>query len=167
MDREERLEKLLHRARKLAREYYELTGRPLGVTGEVGEYWAAKHLGVRLSAARMAGYDALDRSRRRVQIKARVIFTGNKKSQRIGRINLSHRFDAVILVLLNEAYEPLQMYRADRKAVEQALLAPGSTARNEKGALAVSKFKSIGKLIWTHQSSLRQTGNRTSHALRP
>jgi hypothetical protein len=32
---------LLHEVKSLAREYYELTGKPLGVTGEIAEYEAA------------------------------------------------------------------------------------------------------------------------------
>ena len=33
-----------------------------------------------------------------------------------------------------------------------ALTAPGSKARNERGALAVSKFKQIGRQIWPEQA---------------
>jgi hypothetical protein len=54
----------------------------------------------------------------------------------------------VLLVLLDETFEATAIYEADRPAVEAALLAPGSKARNERGALAVSKFKSIGRRIW-------------------
>jgi hypothetical protein len=32
--------------------------------------------------------------------------------------------------------------------IEKALLAPGSKARNERGALAVSKFKAVGHEVW-------------------
>jgi hypothetical protein len=40
------------------------------------------------------------------------------------------------------------IYEADRAAVLKALIEPGSIARNERCALAVSKFKSIGRLRW-------------------
>ena len=50
--------KLLKEAKELAREYYGLTGKPLGVTGEVAEYEAARLLGLELTPARQAGYDA-------------------------------------------------------------------------------------------------------------
>src|SRR5438874_1729828 len=36
---------LLQRAKLLAKEYYQLTGRPLGVTGEIAEYEAVRLLG--------------------------------------------------------------------------------------------------------------------------
>ena len=37
---------VLKEAEVLAREYYRLTGKPLGITGEVDEYEAARILGV-------------------------------------------------------------------------------------------------------------------------
>jgi hypothetical protein len=53
-----------------------------------------------------------------------------------------------LLVLLDEDFDATAIYEADRAAIEAALLEPGSKARNERGALAVSKFKSIGRKIW-------------------
>ena len=50
---------VLKEAEVLAREYYRLTGKPLGITGEVDEYEAARILGVELTPARQAGYDAI------------------------------------------------------------------------------------------------------------
>ena len=38
-------------AKQLARRYHELTGKPLGVTGEVAEYEAHRLLGVELATA--------------------------------------------------------------------------------------------------------------------
>lgn len=48
----ERLVELLGEAKRLAKEYRELTGRPLGITGEVAEYEAARLLEIELSAVR-------------------------------------------------------------------------------------------------------------------
>lgn len=70
---------ILERARRAAIDYYELTGKPLGITGEYGEYVAAERLGLELAEARTAGYDATDQSRRRIQIKARS-FHGTRSS---------------------------------------------------------------------------------------
>lgn len=44
----------------LAVEYHQLTGRPLGVTGEFAEYVAAEHLGLKLAPPRTAGYNRRD-----------------------------------------------------------------------------------------------------------
>ena len=54
----------------------------------------------------------------------------------------------MLMVLLDENLDATEIYEADRKPVIAALTAPGSKARNERGALAVSKFKSIGRLVW-------------------
>jgi hypothetical protein len=55
------------------------------------------------------------------------------------------------MVLLDENFEALEIHEAERPAVVAALEAPGSKARNERGALGVNKFKSIGKLRWRRE----------------
>jgi hypothetical protein len=146
-----RLMKLLEETKALAQEYYELTGKPLGVTGEVAEYEAARHLGLELAPPRMAGYDALRTTaggEERVQVKGRCIPTGAKPGQRLGKIDLTKPWDVVVLVLLDVTMNPTAMYEAKRPEITAALTAPGSRARNERGALSVSKFKSIGQQVW-------------------
>ena len=54
----------------------------------------------------------------------------------------------VALILMDQDFEPLAIYEADRRAVEKELRRPGSKSRNERGALAVSRFKAIGELVW-------------------
>lgn len=148
-----RIYTLLAEVKNLAREYYELTGKPLGVTGEIAEYEASRILGLELSGARQTGYDAIrtkpDKDRR-LQIKGRRLTGSPKPGQRLGAIDLEKEWDAVVLVLLDENYEPQAMYEADRQAVEDALLAPGSRARNVRGQLSVSKFRSIGQQVWSN-----------------
>lgn len=148
---DERVLALLRDAKKIAREYYDLTNKPLGVTGEVAEYEAARLLGVTLTPARQAGYDAVEETNgmtRRLQIKGRCLQENCKPGQRIGSIRQTHDWDAVLLVLLNESFEATAIYEAQRADVIAALNAPGSKARTERGALSVSKFKSIGTLRW-------------------
>ena len=57
-------------------------------------------------------------------------------------------FDAVLLVLLDEHFDALAIYEAYRGPVLAVLAAPGSKARNERGALSLRKFRSIGRLVW-------------------
>lgn len=143
------LSALITKAREVATEYYCLTGRPLGITGEIGEYEAAHLLGLNLSPVREAGYDATDVAGRRLQIKTRRFATNRiDKGQRVGSIKLDHPWDAVLLVLMDQQFMPVSIWEAERAAIEVALLAPGSKARNERGALAVSKFKRIGRQVW-------------------
>ena len=54
---------------------------------------------------------------------------------------------------MDEDLEVLSMYEAARPEIERALLAPGSKARNERGALSVSKFKAIGHEVWKREST--------------
>jgi hypothetical protein len=149
------LTEVLREAKKLARRYHELTGKPLGVTGEVAEYEAHRILGVELTEARNAGYDATERTSdgtvRHLQIKGRCMLPNCKPGQRIGRIDRTKEFDAVLLVLLDENFDATAIYEAPRAEVLKALDEPGSRARNERGALAVSKFKTISKLRWASE----------------
>lgn len=140
---------VLERARAAAVDYYQLTGKPLGITGEYGEYIAARELKLELGEARTAGYDATDSGGRRVQIKARSIPRGKKLvGQRLGSIRLDHEWDVVLLVVMDEVFELRWIFEAERPAIEEALKAPGSKARNDRGALSLAKFKSIGRQIW-------------------
>jgi len=76
------------------------------------------------------------------------LLPGCKPSQRLGSIDLDKEFDAVLMVLLDEDFDATAIYEADRPAVIAALTAPGSRSRNERGAMAVSKFRSIGRRVW-------------------
>ena len=52
MAQENAVMNLLHDAKMLAQQYRTLTGKPLGITGEVAEYEAARILDLELTAAR-------------------------------------------------------------------------------------------------------------------
>jgi len=146
-----RLIDLLKEAKKLAQEYYALTGRPLGITGEVAEYEAARLLGLTLTPVRTEGYDAtrvVGAGIEKLQIKGRCLAENPKPGQRLGAIRRNKPWDVAILVLLNQRYEATAIWEADRRAVLAALDVPGSKARNERGALGVAKFKAIGRQTW-------------------
>jgi hypothetical protein len=150
-DSEQVLE-LLAEAKVIAQRYYALTQKPLGITGEVAEYEAARILGVKLTPARQAGYDATEvvgGKARTLQIKGRCLPNGCTPGQRLGSIRPDKEWDAVLMVLLDSTFSATEIWEADRAAVLAALAVPGSKARNERGALAVAKFKSIGRLRWS------------------
>jgi len=102
VDVEARVRKILATVRPLAAEFYRLTGKPLGVTGEVAEYIAAELLGLTLAPARTVGYDAL-RGSERIQIKGRAYGENAKLGQRMSRIKADAPCDTVLLVLLDNA----------------------------------------------------------------
>jgi hypothetical protein len=141
---------IIRQAKTLARKYYTLTGRPLGVTGEVGEYEACRLLGLRLADVRETGFDAsryVGTRRRRYQIKTRCLLPGCKPGQRMGAIKLEKPWDAVLLVLLNDRFEATEIHEASRTKVTRAIQDPGSMAR-ARGQLGVTLFKKIGKQVW-------------------
>lgn len=146
-----RVREILAAVKPLAAEYYQLTGKPLGVTGEVAEYVAAGLLSLELAPPRTKGYDALRKTAdgvQRVQIKGRAYGEKANKSQRLGTIKRDADCDTVLLVLLdNLTLEPREMWEAPYPAVETRLAVPGSKAR-ERGALGVSEFKKLATKIW-------------------
>jgi hypothetical protein len=152
-----KIDELLTTARELARQYRELTGKPLGITGEVAEFEAARLLGLQLVPARQDGYDATETVcsiTRRLQIKGRCLAPGANRGQRIGTIQSDKPWDAVLLVLLDLEYRVTAIWEADRESVLTALAVPGSKARNERGALSIAKFKQIGKVRWAFNASV-------------
>lgn len=158
-----RIVEILASAKRLAREYRELTGKPLGITGEIAEYEAARLLGLELTPARQAGYDAIERSdgkARRLQVKGRCLPPGCKPGQRLGSIHVDKEWDAVLMVILDDRFDAVEIYEADRAAIVAVLTAPGSKARNVRGALSVSAFRRIGTRRW-------RRGDRTSRKTAP
>jgi hypothetical protein len=147
-----RIEEILATVKPLAAEYYQLTGKPLGVTGEIAEYIAARELKLKLVPPRMAGHDAIRKTPdgdERIQIKGRAFDKTSKRSQRIGKIKAEAACDKVILVLLdNTTLNPLEMWEAAYGEVITHLKRPGSKARNERGSMSVTAFKKIAKAIW-------------------
>ncbi len=143
------LRSVIRDAKEVAKRYRNLTCKPLGITGEVGEFTAAELMTQRLTGARQPGYDAVAPDGHRIQIKARCVLPDSKKSQRLGSIRLKHEWDTVMLILMNGDFEPLEIYEAKRPDIERELTRPGSKARNVRGSLGVSKFKSIALLVWS------------------
>lgn len=144
---DKRVKEILAAVKPLAAEYYRLTNKPLGVTGEIAEFIAAELLGLTLVPARTSGYDAL-RGTERIQIKGRAFGKDAKPGQRMSRIKLDACCDTVLLVLLDNAtLEPREMWEASFAEVAKCLLLPGSKAR-ERGALGVPAFKRIAHKVW-------------------
>jgi len=145
------LEKLLAKIKSLAKEYRNITGRPLGVTAELAEYEAVRILGLNRSPVRQPGYDATrlrGAKQEKIQIKGRVILNPVNPGQKLGKIDLTKIWDTTLLVLLNEDFDAIAIYEATRSSIRKALRVPGSKARNIRGQLSVSKFRSIGSKVW-------------------
>ena len=150
-------DKLISQARQLAAEYRRAMGKPLpGVGNEVALYDAIQLL--KLEPAEDptgGGYDATDpaRDNLRIQIKSRTIFDESKSGQRIGQIKVDQQWDAVVLVLMDEDYEPYEIYELERQDLLE-YMQQSSSSRAKRGALSVARFKIIGRLAWTCEEGI-------------
>ncbi len=140
------VQQILEEAKSLAIRYKNLTGKPLGITGEIGEFTASILLNIELCDARQAGYDALRNGTEKIQIKSRC--SDKLTGHRVGKITNKHDFDYLIFVWLDEQFEPKAIYETTRDNVFKELNKSGSTARNIRGQLSASKLKSISKELW-------------------
>lgn len=155
-----RILELLSSAKALAAEYYQLTGKPLGVTGEVAELLAAQHLALSLAPARTKGYDAVrgDADKpEKIQIKGRAIDPAKRSSPRMGTIKRDADCDTVMLVVLDIAtLDLVEIWEATMVDVLWLLDETPSKAR-KRGSLAISTFKRKARRVWSSDEA--QTGS--------
>ena len=98
----ERIKVIISAVKPLAAEYYRLTLKPLGATGELAEHIAAQLLGLELAPARTLGYVAIRHEAGgpvRIQINGRAFGDGASRSQRLGKIKTDAPCDVVMLDL--------------------------------------------------------------------
>ncbi len=146
--------KLMTEARRLAAEYRKTTGKPLAISNEIALFDAARLLELEVPEVSEAGYDAIGLGKRdglRIQIKARALFDESKSGQRIGQLKLDKEWDLVMLVLMDENYEPSEIYEAERAAVLDSLEGRESSQRNRRGAMSIARFRHISRLVWTRE----------------
>ena len=149
-------EKLIAQARVLAAEYRRTMGKPLpGISNEIAEHDAIRLLALTPRPEGEGGFDATDPARgdKRIQIKSRTIFDESKSGQRLGQLKLDKEWDSVVLVLMDENYEPYEIYEAERDDIVE-VLDKSSSSRAKRGAMSVSRFKIIGRLAWTREGGL-------------
>ena len=152
-ERRKRVADILATIRPLAAEFYRLTGKPLGVTGEVAEQLVAELLQLTLADARTAGYDATrpDPGRGppvRIQIKARAYSVGRDAGQRMGRLTPGMSCDAVLLALLDlETLDLREVWEAPFAALVPRLVDPTSSSAKH-GSFKVTEFMSLGVGVW-------------------
>ncbi len=149
------IDKLIAETRRLAAEFRRSTGQVLPVSGEIARHDAARILGLTLCEQRTGGIDAIgqgDREGQRIQVKSRVLSRDKKSGARIGQLNPNGDWDTVVLVIMDEDYEPCEIYEASREEVEEAM--SSSSSRSNRGAISISKFKIISWLVWTRETGL-------------
>ena len=148
------LDKLMAEARRLARDYRAATGRSLPISAEIAKYDAVRLLDLKSEDRADVGYDALGtglRAGRTVQIKGRAIFDEHKTGQRLGQLKLDKPWDLLVVVLMDQEFEPFEIYEIGRDEVEQALRDTAGSRRKGRGALSVKRLKIVGRLVWTRE----------------
>ena len=146
-------DKLIEQTRRLAADFRRTTGTMLPVSGEIARHDVSHHLDLDLNNDQTAGYDAIGKNEReglRIQIKSRVVGDTVKPGHRIGQLNTDGNWDRVILSLMDDEFEPLEMYEVSRDDVVEAING-SSSKRKKRGALSVAKFKIIGELVWARE----------------
>lgn len=149
------VDKLISETRRLAVEFRRTTGKTLpGVSAEIANYDAARLLNLQLGKDPSAGYDAVGQGHRqgqRIQIKARVIFDEDKTGQRVGQLRLEQEWDSVLLVIMDDNYEPDEIYEASREDILEAMEEAGKSARKKRGVMSVARFRIISHLVWNRE----------------
>lgn len=141
-------DKLIAQARQLAAEYRRTMGKPLpGISNEIAEHDAVRLLDLEAETTANSGWDAVDPATgRRLQIKSRTIFDETKGGERIGQLKMNQEWDAVVLVLMDEDYEPYEIYEALREDLAER--STTTSNRSKRGAMSVARFKIVGELVW-------------------
>lgn len=143
------IDKLMNEARRLAAEYRRATGKTLAISGEIAISDAIHLLGLEPAPADAEGYDAVrmvDGRAERLQVKARAVFDDTRRPHRLGQLKLDKPWDAALLVLMDENYEPVEIHEASRAALEAAL---AEATPNKRGTVSVGRFRMIGRCLWS------------------
>lgn len=149
------VDKLMLEARKLAADYRRATGKALGISNEIAVHDVIRLMKLVPGEPAAGGYDAIGTGSREgqyIQIKGRTLFSDKKGGQRIGQIRLEQEWDSIMLILMDENYEPRGIYEADREVIVAAV-AEISESRAKRGAMSVARFKAISRQVWSSEQS--------------
>jgi len=145
------VDKLMAEVRRLAVEYRRTTGKTLPLTAELAVNDAIRLLDLEPVEDPAAGHDAVRRSGEsieRIVVKGRAIFDPERSGQRIGQLRADGAWDVVALVIMDEAFEPIEIYEATREDLAEQLDRSAHSRQAKKGAMSVARFKIVGELVW-------------------
>lgn len=132
------------------------------MSGEIAKHDAIRLLHLQASEATQGGFDAVGTegslAGKRIQIKGRAIFNEAKSGQRIGQLKLEQDWDTLVLVLMDEEFEAVEIFAADRDTILEAMDANRNSNRSKRGAMSVARFKVIASLVWTQEGGLLNDG---------
>ncbi len=151
------VDKLITQARRLAKEYRQVTGKTLPVTGEIAINDAIRLLGMAAASELNCGFDAVleyQQQRLRVQIKGRAIVNSKRSGHRLGQLKLEQDWDAIVLVIMDVDYETSEIYLAERETIMEAI----NESKNKRGSISIARFKIIGDLLWSAENGIENDG---------
>ena len=62
---------------------------------------------------------------------------------------MDKQWDSVLLIIMDDNYEPREIYEASREVLKEALDEAKDSKRAKRGAMSVAKFKIIGQQLWS------------------
>lgn len=140
----------MQETKMLASKYYKLTGKLLPVSNELACFYTKKILGFKSVDNIEKGVDLLGVNLWqdfKIQVKSRIILDKKQSRLMIGQISSDGTWDCILLVLLNQEYEPFEIYIAPRNLIMQNI----SERKSKRGSISIAKFKSISKKIWENE----------------
>ena len=151
------VDKLTAEARRLAAEYRRVTGKVLPISGEIAVNDAIRLLDLEPATEPGAGYDAIRRNGEqleRLQIKARVVFEEKKGPAKLGQLKLEKDWDFLLMVLMDEHYEPTAIFEATRAKVKDVML---DKEPSKRGTLTAAQLKHISRRIWSRDAGAERS----------
>ena len=148
--------KLMAEARKLAADYRKMTGKALGISNEIAVHDVIRLMNLVSVPEQQCGFDAIgkgDIEGKRIQIKGRTMTADKKQNLRIGQIKMEQEWDSVMLVLLDEDYQPIEIFEAERDVIVDAV-GESNSKRKNRGALTVARFKYISTQVWSNAQNI-------------
>lgn len=115
------IERIVKKFIPLAIKYEKVSGKPLGITAEVGEVIAARKLRLVLEPPRTPGYDA-SKNGYHYQIKTRRVneLNARAKVKKLGSFS-NHRFHYAVLVILDKRYQLIAIYQTSFSRVRSVI----------------------------------------------
>ena len=130
------MEKLVKSIVKVALQYEKITGRKMGITGEVGEIRTCKELSLKLAPPFTKGYDAIGTDDSRYQIKTRRKSEEKKRRGKVPAFK-NEDFDIAVLTILDENYEIGSICKLEKRELQPFF------PKNKKKRISIRKFQRI------------------------
>ncbi len=73
------------------------------------------------------------------------MFEESRTRQRVGQLGFDGQWDCIVLVLMDENYQPTELIEASREVLTAAL---AELKPNKRGAMTVARFRNLGRVVW-------------------